>query len=165
MVILTIVICLAAMGSFACSLAMWCLTRTYANSYYRPHVGITHVHITDNEQAKDFAFAVEFRNVGTCPAKNVTSDWTVLVNGFSIQLAPHVPVPNQKGIVFPQSEYFLNAALPSDHYSGVMAETSTLQFVVNFTYQGVTKKTYSYYAKYQYRPQVHRFLPIEGDFK
>src|SRR2546422_5418674 len=102
MVILTIVICLAAMGSFACSLAMWCLTRTYANSYYRPHVGITHVHITDNEQAKDFAFAVEFRNVGTCPAKNVTSDWTVLVNGFSIQLAPHVPVPNQKGIVFPQ---------------------------------------------------------------
>jgi hypothetical protein len=165
MVVLTLVIAFAAAGSFASSLAMWWLTRSYARSFYRPHLGVTHVHKEEDATAKYFAFSVEFRNVGACPAKNVTSDWIVLVNGFPIQLAPHVPVPNQKAIVFPQSEYFLDAALPTEHYSGVMAETSVLQFVVNFAYQGVTKKTYRYYAKYQYRPQVHRFMPIEGDFK
>jgi hypothetical protein len=171
MTFLTAVIAVSTTAYAIISLLLWHtnrklieLTRDMFEITNRPHVGVETIVCHIEPEDKSIAVIALIRNVGTAPALNFRAEWIPLINSCPqpvVALAPEATgtlLPGAMPVCLDGAEG------RSEVVKAILSGASTLEFVIDITYDGVAGKHHHNHQKSRFHHQFRRFITTESKY-
>jgi hypothetical protein len=165
MEILTFVIALSTLFAAVSTCIYAKITHDMFADTYRPYLSLNGISPGRDNTARCLNINARLANFSTLvPALHIrgninSNPWEAYIDGV---VQPGTKVPDKPSVLMPHSnDFVLKAYVCDPNFTAVTSGHSTLEIVIDLTYDGMAHDHYRYYAKVRYSAQVNGFLDLE----